>query len=372
MKHKYLHMGNQYVDGLKQHDGRVRNPVVVPVPNRPQTPNFQKRFLFEQQIMEERMLAARAAEENNNLMHGSSFTSDSGPVSQQLDYGNVIRRTYPTAVTAENFGLGVQSYIQSVNAAYTPSNVLFSSSVCSDDVNGPVFGNINNLGQMPQSLQTFLGPFMGGGLDGYPHTGTTGLLAYASHVTSGGALFLYIAPHIGITRDGQVGYMRRRGQRYDDLSATCGAAAAAVSWIRTNGAGGAAPQWPNPSDALLSNASDYQFYVLVKAIYDDATARAAICATSDFGQQMVLATEAIRNSAYNIIAKPDDNSTFKLAYRTAFPSRNVDVFLSTGTFINVDDGSKAYADVTNFAKYNKTTDTFEDVTAQFKSRLQLN
>jgi len=125
--------------------------------------------------------------------------------------------------------------------------------------------------------------------------------------------------------------MRRRGQRYDDLSTTCGAAAAAVSWIRTNGVSGPAPQWPSPDplDVLLSNASDFQFYTLVKAIYDDVPARTAICATSDFGQQMVLATEAIRDSAFNIIAKPDDNSTFKLAYRSAFPGRNVDVFLST-------------------------------------------
>jgi len=362
----------QYIDGLKQYDSRPRNPIVVP--SRPQSADFQKKFLFEQQIIEERVQAARAELENNNLMHGSSLTSDSGPVSQQLDYGSVVRKTYPTAVTAENFGLGVQTYIQSVSAVYTPSNVLFSSSVCSDDVNGPVFSNINNLGQMPQSLQTFLGPFMGGGLDGYPHTGTTGLFAYASHVTSGGALFLYIAPHIGITRDGQVGRMRRRGQRYDDLSATCGAAAAAVSWIRTNGVSGPAPQWPSPDplDVLLSNASDFQFYTLVKAIYDDVPARTAICATSDYGQQMVLATEAIRDSAFNIIAKPDDNSTFKLAYRSAFPGRNVDVFLSTGTFINVDDGFKAYADVTNFLRYNKDTDTFEDFTAQFKSGLQLN
>jgi len=304
-------------------------------------------------------------------MHGSSLTSDSGPVSQQLDYGNVVRQTYPNAVTAENFGLRVQSFIQSVSAVHTPSNVLFSASICSDDVNGPVFNNINNLGQMPQSLQAFLGPFMAGGLDGYPHTGTTGLFAYASHVTQGtnGALFIYVAPHIGITRTNQVGYMRRRGQGYDNLSATCGAAAAAAEWVYNSST---APSFPGA--VLLANPSDYQFFTLVDAIWNDEPARNAIKATSDFGQQMVLATEAIRKAAYNIITAPvGGTSTFRLAYDSCFTeSFKPDVYVSSGTFINVDDGFKAYVDTTNFVKYNNSTGNFTDYTTQFKAGLQLN
>ena len=366
----------QYLDSLKQYDMRPTNPVIVE--NYLHTEEYRKKLIFEQQLLEERVAAARAEEENTNLMHGhgSSLTSDTGPVSQQLDYGNIVRKTYPGAVTAENFGARVQSYIQSVSASYTPSNVLFAASICSDDVNGPVFGNKNNLGQMPQSLQSFLGPFMAGGLDGYPHTGTTGLFAYASHVTfqTDGALLIYVAPHIGITRDGQVGYMRRRGQSYDDLSATCGAAAAAASWVAGSSI---APTFPNPNDpapGLLRNASDYQFFTLVDAIWNDTDARNAIKAPgATFGQQMVIATEAIRNAAYNIIAKPNNNSTFKLVYDVAFSGEfKPDVFLTTGTFINVDDGFKAYTDVSNFQKYNKDTGVFDDYTSQFKAGLQLN
>jgi hypothetical protein len=361
-----MRSSRQYVDGLKQFDSRSRNPIIVP--NHMQSAEFKKKFLFEQQLLEERTLA----EERNNLMHGSSMTSDSGPVSQQLDYGNVVRLTYPNATTAENFGARVQSYIQSVDASFTPDQVLFAASICSDDVNGPVFGNINNLGQMPQSLQAFLGPFIAGGLDGYPHAGTTGLLAYASHITAGGALLIYIAPHIGITRDGQVGYMRRRGQNYGDLSATCGAAAAAASWVSTSNV---APTFPNPNDPLLSNPSDYQFFTLVDAIWSNVTARNAIKATSDFGQQMIIATEAIRSAAYNIVTSPvGGTSTFKLAYDTLFSTTSPQpaVFLTTGTFINVDDGYKAYVDVSNFQKYNPTTGLFVDYTSQFNQGLQLN
>jgi len=300
---------------------------------------------------------------------GVSSTYD-GRITPVFNYLDVVTRTYPNAVTAENFAARLQTYIKSVNALYSPNNVLLASSVCSDDVNGPIFPNKNNLGQMPLSLNAFLGPFMAGGLDGYPHTGTTGLLAYASHITSdtGGALLIYVAPHIGITKDGQVGYMRRRGQNYNDLSATCGAAAAAVDWIRTNGVGGPAPVFPGTG--LLANPSDYQFYTLVKAIYDNAGARTAICATANFGEQMVLATEAIRSAAYNIITSPvGGTSTFKLAYDNAFGASTPDVFLTTGTFINVDDGYKAYADVANFLKYNPTTGLFVDYTTQFKQEL---
>jgi len=364
---------SQYIDGLKQYDTRTRNPIVVSNPL--QSAEFKKKFLFEQQLLEERVQAARADVERTNLMHGSSLTSDSGPVSQQLDYGNIVRLTYPNAATAENFGLRVQSFIQSVSAVHTPSNVLLAASICSDDVNGPVFNNINNLGQMPLSLQSFLGPFMAGGLDGYPHTGTTGLFAYASHVTqdTNGALFIYVAPHIGITRTNQVGYMRRRGQGYGDLSATCGAAAAAAAWI-ANPAQVTAPSFPNSGDPLLSNPSDYQFFTLVNAIWNDVDARNAIKATSDFGRQMVIATEAIRNAAYNIItASVGGTSTFSLAYDSCFTGAfKPDVYLSSGTFINVDDGYKAYVDVNNFMKYNNSTGNFTDYTTQFKAGLQLN
>jgi hypothetical protein len=88
---------------------------------------------------------------------------------------------------------------------------------------------------------------------------------------------------------------------------------------------------------------------------------------------MVLATEAIRSAAYNIIASPvGGTSPFKLAYDNAFSSSTPDVFLTTGTFINVDDGFKAYADISNFQKYNPTTGLFVDYTTQFKAGLQLN
>ena len=80
-----MRSSRQYIDGLKQYDTRTRSPIVVTNPL--QSAEFKNKFLFEQQLLEERVQAARADVERTNLMHGSSLTSDSGPVSQQLDYG---------------------------------------------------------------------------------------------------------------------------------------------------------------------------------------------------------------------------------------------------------------------------------------------
>lgn len=80
-------MGNstKYVEGLRQYDVRPRKPVVIE--NYLQREQYRKKLLFEHQLLEERVQAVRADVEHTNLMHGhgSSLTSDSGSVSQQLE-----------------------------------------------------------------------------------------------------------------------------------------------------------------------------------------------------------------------------------------------------------------------------------------------
>jgi len=78
-----MRSSRQYIDGLKQYDSRPRNPVVVTNPL--QSPEFKKKFLFEQRLLDERVQAARADVERTNLLHGSRITSDRGPVSQKID-----------------------------------------------------------------------------------------------------------------------------------------------------------------------------------------------------------------------------------------------------------------------------------------------
>ena len=60
-----MKMVDLYMSGLRQHDGRSVNPVVVPPCNAYPSSHTLKRFLFEQQILEE----AKAREYHHHTHH---------------------------------------------------------------------------------------------------------------------------------------------------------------------------------------------------------------------------------------------------------------------------------------------------------------
>ncbi len=88
--------------------------------------------------------------------------------------------------------------------------MLFATSVCSDDVN--VSTDFRRVLRRPFSM---------GGLGGLPYSGFTGMVAYSHHIPDGGDAFIFYGPHIGITDDGELGRMRRIGQK--TLTNSCGA-----------------------------------------------------------------------------------------------------------------------------------------------------
>ncbi len=96
------------------------------------------------------------------------------------------------------------------------STILLGTSACSDDI----------LASKDMS-RDFWGPFTLGGLGGLPHCGRTAMQAFAHHVPDNGTALLIYGPHVGLTRDGVWGWMRRPGQTCDTKS--CGALMAAVA-----------------------------------------------------------------------------------------------------------------------------------------------
>ena len=61
-------------------------------------------------------------------------------------------------------------------------------------------------------MQRRFGPeFNLGGLAGLPFTGKTGFGAFAAHVPKDGHIFIVYAPHVGISRDGAIGYYPSTG-----------------------------------------------------------------------------------------------------------------------------------------------------------------
>ena len=88
----------------------------------------------------------------------------------QDEYTAIIRglesgSRYPNAVPVEDWGVYTKEYVRNLSGIQ-PSNIVYAEGICADDVDGPkVPGNI---GQFGSSMTEFLGPFMSGGLAGYP------------------------------------------------------------------------------------------------------------------------------------------------------------------------------------------------------------
>ena len=128
----------------------------------------------------------------------------------------IVRSHYPNALSTEET---VKRMFEILKARFglSPEQLMLADSICSDDVNTIEY---------PEEAYSMLGPFKMGGLNGFPFTGLTGMNAFAHHVPEDGAVYIYYAPHIGITKLGTTGEINRIGQTKP--SPCCGAAKAAL------------------------------------------------------------------------------------------------------------------------------------------------
>jgi hypothetical protein len=271
-------------------------------------------------------------------------------------YDTIVQTTYPNAVDSYHFGEVIKSFI-SGNFGYVSDNIVLANSICSDDVDGPVFVNEVNIGQFPSSTNQFLGPFMAGGLAGYPHTGRLAVAAWASHATTetSGALLLINMPHIGITQqedlfanNNNVGRMHRKGKIDATNDSTCGAAFFAYSWSSAAGAPPTASDFPD----------DYQYYTLANVTYPFSESF-----SGSYSENMILSTELIRSSSDALLVGPSGI----LNTGSGIPA-NLDVFYCNGIFINTDYGYNSYVSINSFQKYSGSGG-WEDFTSAFTSSL---
>jgi len=134
-----------------------------------------------------------------------------------MDYLKTIRNYYSNALTTEDTVNRLLDVIEEKYGLKT-QQLMHADSLCCDDVNAI---------QYPPRAYEMLGPFHLGGLDGYPFAGLTGMGAFAHHVPENGAIVIFYAPHIGITKEGKIGEINRYGQSVN--STCCGAAKAGLS-----------------------------------------------------------------------------------------------------------------------------------------------
>lgn len=130
---------------------------------------------------------------------------------------NIVRQHYPNAIATGN-SVDILFDIVKRELNLEPHQLMHADSICSDDINSIEY---------PERARTMLGPFNMGGLNGFPFTGLTGMGAFAGHVPVDGAVFIFYAPHIGITKHGALGEVHRVGQ--NTTTGCCGAARAALA-----------------------------------------------------------------------------------------------------------------------------------------------
>jgi len=281
-------------------------------------------------------------------------------------YLDIVQTTYPDAVLAEYLATKLQLFLS--DRGIMSNDTVLNLTVCSDDVNASEFANINNIGQNPPALNTYLGPFMGGGLAGYPHTGALALQAWQSHATTmtpaDGPLLLINMPHIGITKqadlvaaNNNVGRMLRRGKTSATSDNTCGAVVTAAQWVMANTASG-----PTPVRGAGVFANNDQYFTLATILWAN---RVTLCSApynfvldaTKYSAGVKLATEYIRAKSFTDLKN------------TLIPvlTGQKNLYFMTGTFINVDDG---YAPSINFNElWLRNSGTWTDLTTAFKATL---
>ena len=252
------------------------------------------------------------------------------PLTGQSAYTETVRtvtvdggvQPFSGAVLSEVWGTYTTQYI--TDEGIPSTNIVLAEGICSDDVDAAYLPE--NIGGWPTSINSFLGPFMSGGLAGYPFVGSVGFGAFSSHVatTLGGTLFVTSMPHIGVTEDGRSGRMLRRGKANSLTDNTCGAVAGAIDQVvnvLTN-----APNIENPP----FDNGNYSFWKLTDILWPFKSTLSGFTGTSEevYNKQMIFATETIRDSAYDYIIA-------NLPLATTGNTTN-DVYFLSGIFINSD------------------------------------
>ena len=273
-----------------------------------------------------------------------TLTDNSGLNPSQSLYTTTVRGLYPSASLTETWGTYTVNYIKQ-KSGYSSNDVLHAVAICSDDVDA--FTSTGNLGQYPLSMQSFLGPFMTGGLAGYPFVGSIGFGAYASHITDTGTLFVSCTPHIGVTFTGSAGYQFRKGQAA--ISTNCGAVHGAVGLVTTD------PHAPDITQPPYDN-ENYELWKLADIIFPYSASF-----SGSVSENVIAATDIIREAGWDYVVNNSSSFYSALAGRT--------MYAMSGIFINTDYQFQAYTDVTYFASYNSTTDTWTDLTQDYKDGL---
>jgi hypothetical protein len=141
-------------------------------------------------------------------------------------YDKMVKKNFPGAISNSQLSTKVVKALE--KKGFTPDNTLLATSVCADELARvledefvDIYGTNFNLG----------------GLSGFPFAGNTGWGAMSAHVPDGGYCLTIHGPHVGITKEGQIGKVERSGIALVD--SCCGSAIAASNYLQAITDGGA-------------------------------------------------------------------------------------------------------------------------------------
>jgi len=135
------------------------------------------------------------------------------------EFDKLVKANFPGAISNKELATRVVGLLE--EKGFTPANTLLATSVCADELAREledefvdIFGNNFNLG----------------GLSGFPFAGNTGWGAMSAHVPDDGYCLTIHGPHVGITKEGQIGKVERSGIALVD--SCCGSAIAASNYLQ--------------------------------------------------------------------------------------------------------------------------------------------
>lgn len=241
---------------------------------------------------------------------------------------SLIKSHFPEAKTGAEI---TETYLNFIRGEYGSQldKILFATSLCCDDINVST-----------DFRRVLTRPFTLGGLGGLPYAGITGMTAYAHHIPDGGDAFVFYGPHIGISDLGELGKLRRPGQKH--LTNSCGALVLAFERV-------------NSHSTILPEQYelDAQQLMLERSLYP----------LRESGTSDIEIKQALNFTYYNIRTR-----LLKLikASRSEFNCERI--FLLGGLIINTSPEFNDYVDIRNFEVLNPKEMQDQDFTSILASQ----
>ena len=225
-----------------------------------------------------------------------------------------VLNQFPNAMNAQNFSVALLHKLQ--QEGLDISKVLMATSLCVDEANVGATLFFNEL----------VGPFTFGGLAGYPFTGQTGVAAFIDHVPDNGSAFILYGSHVGVLKDGKIGYTIR--EKKEAHSTSCGALIGALKAIKA----GTAP-----------NLEDTQQAHVYKILNDQKDALLETNTTQVTEGEILRATKAMYTSIHKQV--------YILLQKASEVIGNIPIALSGGILINTQHGLDSFFAEQHYALY---------------------